>query len=350
MSNEQTNLAVKNTKFKDNGAKLLFGDPILCAEFLREYVDIDLLRDVQPEDIEDISERFLPMWQEGRDSDSVKKIHLNHLAPNRTAAPHEDTDSEDDTFKTETGFSLFLIAIVEHQSKVYYDMSFKLLRYIVMILTDYENEQEKLHKGITKTKDFKYPPILPIVYYEGSNTWTAAKNFHERVHLSDAFGKYIPDFEYLVVPLVSYTNQELIEKRNELSLIMLVNKLRDPSEFKTLKDDVPAEYFETLNQNTPEYLLKLIGKIIAVFLYRMNVPREEVENFTDAIERREFDMLFDSFQAYDVQETRRISKEEGMTRFANLTRALIENNRIDDILRITTDIEFREQLFKEYHL
>ena len=135
---------------------------------------------------------------------------------------------------------------------------------------------------------------------------------------------------------------------------MLVNKLRDPSEFKTLKDDVPAEYFEALNQNTPEYLLKLIGKIIAVFLYRMNVPREEVENFTDAIERREFDMLFDSFQAYDVQETRRISKEEGMkegmTRFANLTRALVENNRADDILRITTDIEFREQLFKKYHL
>lgn len=54
---------VKNAKVKDNGAKLIFDDPILCAEFLRGYVDIDLLKDVQPEDIEDISERFLPMWQ-----------------------------------------------------------------------------------------------------------------------------------------------------------------------------------------------------------------------------------------------------------------------------------------------
>jgi flagellar biosynthesis/type III secretory pathway protein FliH len=91
---------------------------------------------------------------------------------------------------------------------------------------------------------------------------------------------------------------------------MLVNKLRDSTDFKTLKD-IPAEYFDNLEKNTPEYLLKLIGKIIAVFLYRLNVPREEVENFTDQIERRKFAMLFDSFEAYDVQETRRVSREEG---------------------------------------
>lgn len=107
-----------NTKIHDNGVKLIFDDPILCAQFLRGYTNIELLKDVQPEDIEDISERFLPMWQEGRDSDSVKRVRL------------KDCD-------------LFLIAIVEHQSKVHYDMAFKLLRYMVMVLTDYEREEEK---------------------------------------------------------------------------------------------------------------------------------------------------------------------------------------------------------------
>ena len=128
---------VKNRELKDNGAKLIFDDPILCAQFLRGYVNIELLKNVEPEDIEDISERFLPMWQEGRDSDSVKKIHLKEQ-------------------------SLYLIAVVEHQSKVHYDMAFKLLRYIVMILTDYETEQEKIHPGITKTKAFQYPPFMEI--------------------------------------------------------------------------------------------------------------------------------------------------------------------------------------------
>ena len=39
----------------------------------------------------------------------------------------------------------------------------------------------------------------------------------------------------------------------------------------------------------------------------------KMEHFTDQNKRRDFDMLFDSFEAYDVQETRRISKEEGST-------------------------------------
>lgn len=285
MGKEQKKSVVKNYKVKDNGAKLVFDDPVLCAQFLRGYVDIDILKDVKPEDIEDISERFLPMWQEERNSDSVKLIHLKELP-------------------------LFLITIIEHQSKIYYDMSFKILRYIVMVLTDYETEQEKLHPGITKTKDFKYPPILPIVYYEGSQKWNAVTNFKDRTYLSDTLGAYIPDFEYLVIPLSDYSNTELIEKKDELSLIMLVNKLRSSADFKNLKE-IPSEYFENLEKNTPEYLLKLIGKIIAVFLYRLNVPREEVEDFTDQIERREFTMLFDSFEAYDVQETRKTSKAEG---------------------------------------
>ena len=313
MGREQGEKVVKNNKAKDNGAKLVFDDPVLCAQFLRGYVDIDLLKNVQPEDIEDISERFLPMWQEGRDSDSVKLIHLKELP-------------------------LFLITIIEHQSKIYYDMSFKIMRYIVMVLTDYETEQEKLNPGITKTKDFKYPPILPIVYYEGSQKWNAVRNFKDRTYLSDALGKYIPDFEYLVVPLSDYSNAELIEKKDELSLIMLVNKLRSSAEFKSLKE-IPPEYFENLEKNTPEYLLKLIGKIIAVFLYRLNVPRKEVENFTDQIERREFAMLFDSFEAYDVQETRRISKAEGIAigREEGKTEG-ITIGKAEDILELLSDL------------
>lgn len=288
MGNNQKKTVVKNSKAKDNGAKLIFDDPILCAQFLRGYVDIDLLKNVQPEDIEDISERFLPMWQEGRDSDSVKKVHIKELGE----------------------LPMFLIAIVEHQSDVHYDMSFRMLRYIVMVLTDYADEQEKLQKGITKTKDFKYPPILPVIYYEGTGEWTAVRNFKDRVYLSEVLGKYIPSFEYLMVPLRSYSNEELINKRDELSLIFLINKLRSSEDFKNLKE-IPQDYFDNLQQNTPEYLLKLIGMIISVFLYRLNVPRKEVENFADQIERREFSMLFDSFEAYDVQETRRISREEG---------------------------------------
>ncbi len=83
-----------NRRSRDAGAKLIFDNPILCAQFLRGYTDLEILKDVRPEDIEDISERFLPLWQENRDSDSVKRIRLNQI-------PGTDT--------------LYLIAMIEHQ-------------------------------------------------------------------------------------------------------------------------------------------------------------------------------------------------------------------------------------------
>ncbi|MCL2069491.1 MAG: hypothetical protein FWH19_00715, partial [Treponema sp.] len=35
----------------------------------------------KPEDIEDISERFLPLFQENRDADTVKRINLKGPTP-----------------------------------------------------------------------------------------------------------------------------------------------------------------------------------------------------------------------------------------------------------------------------
>ena len=117
-------------------------------------------------------------------------------------------------------------------------------------------------------------------------------------------------FITLVVPLNKYSKQDLIEKNDELSLIFLINQLQNSSEFHTLKD-IPKEYTEHLTENTPDYLLKIIGKVIAVLLHKLNIPDEEVYEVTDQITRRKFSMMFDNFQAYDVQETRRVSREEG---------------------------------------
>lgn len=47
-----------NTRKEDASAKIIFDDPILCAQFLRGYTQLSVLRDIQPEDIEDVTERF----------------------------------------------------------------------------------------------------------------------------------------------------------------------------------------------------------------------------------------------------------------------------------------------------
>lgn len=59
------------------------------------------------------------------------------------------------------------------------------------------NEPKECVIKNSKAKDFKYPPILPIVYYEGNKRWTAERNFKNRTYLSDTLGKYIRDFKNL---------------------------------------------------------------------------------------------------------------------------------------------------------
>ncbi|MDR2070131.1 MAG: hypothetical protein LBP81_01750, partial [Treponema sp.] len=68
-------MAIRHSK--DNSFKLILGNHQLFAEFLRDFIPVDILKSVNPDDIEDLSERFLPLNQNARDSDTVKRIRLN---------------------------------------------------------------------------------------------------------------------------------------------------------------------------------------------------------------------------------------------------------------------------------
>ena len=105
----------------------------------------------------------------------------------------------------------YLISLIEHKAQVDYNVVMQILRYMVFIWEDYEKRENGKTKGISKTKQFKYPPILPIIYYDGIANWTAALHLKERIFFSEIFGKYVPDFECMLIPLHKYSNQEIME-------------------------------------------------------------------------------------------------------------------------------------------
>lgn len=126
---------------------------------------------------------------------------------------------------------------------------------------------------------------------------------------------------------------------------MLIDKLRSTADFYNL-GEIPDEYFENISRNSPESVLKLIGKIISVLLLRMNVPKEEVASFTDQIERRNFTMLFENFEAYDVQETRRVSKAEGKAE--DVLELLEENGTVPEELKERIMMETDLSMLKKW--
>lgn len=320
-----------NSKKQDSSSKIIFGDPIFCAQFLRGYTEIPLLKNVQPEDIEDVSERYVHMFTEERDSDVVKKVKIKN-----------------------SEMPFYLISLIEHKSSVEYNVVMQILRYMVYIWEDYEKECEKEQEGISKKKGFKYPPILPVVFYNGSRNWTASLQLKERIYLSDILSEYIPDYRCMLIPIQKYSNSKIIAKKDELSLLMLINKLGRAADFKELEKEIPPEYLQDITANTPEYLLNIMAEVIGGLLSKLKLPREEVDVFVGQIKERKMGDFFSNFKGYDVP-ARRKAMAEGREAGIKEGREEAYEENYEKVIRIMKELDvapemLRKLLVKNYSL
>ena len=276
---------IMNSQVRDSGGKIIFGDNTLCSQFLRDYIPLPYLKDVQPEDIEDVSDRFVPLFAEERNADRVKKVNIRGEKP------------------------FFLVSLIEHKTHVDYNVCMQIFRYMVYIWDAYEKEEEQKQAGISKRAGFKYPVILPIVYYEGAENWTVPRDFKSRLQQGESFGKYVPDFEYYLVPLKDYSNEELLDKADEISLVMLINKLQTPEDVERFRR-IPPQKLEEILRETPKHLLDIIGNVLLAFLLKENVPVEEAEDLAGKVREKKMGMLFENMQKMDIQEERRKTEEQ----------------------------------------
>ena len=97
----------------------------------------------------------------------------------------------------------------------------QLLKYMACIWAEYEKTFLSERGKISKNKSFKYPPIIPVVYYEGKKEWTADMYLRDRIMFSDILRPYIPDFKYIVVRNHDFSDEELLAREDEMSLLML---------------------------------------------------------------------------------------------------------------------------------
>ena len=285
---KQPKEGIRNSKRKDSFGKMIFGNNELCAQFLREYTNIEQLKNVQSGDIEDISNRFTHIFTEEREADVIKKINI----------------AEDE-------ITFYLVSLIEHKSKVDYNVVMQVLRYMVYIWEDYEKRENGKTKGVSKTKQFKYPPILPIIYYDGITNWTASLNLRERIFLSEIFGKYIPDFECMLIPIHKYSNQEIMEGKDELAVLLLLDKLSDISDFKKLGKEIPTEYFAQITENTSQNVMDIMISVMRVLLSKLKLSEEEIDSFMEKIKEEDnVGGWFEHFQEIDLPAERRKMRQE----------------------------------------
>lgn len=277
----------KMEKTRDVNSKVIFHDPILCSQFLRDNIDIPLLKSVKPEDIEDVSVRYQSYLGTEFEADTVKKIHLHGIK--------EPT-------------SVYLISLIEHKSQVDYNVTIQLLKYMILIWTEYAKEMEREKKGNSTNKNFRYPPILPIVYYEGADHWTVDLHLKDRIFMNEIFGEFIPDFTYRLIRIHDYSNEELLSREDEISLLMMINKVQTAEDFK----DFLASQNEQINaiiQKTPERILQIIADTIWGLCRKMNVPEQETRQCIEKVRGRQMGYLFENMEKMDIQAERQNTQD-----------------------------------------
>lgn len=291
MREQQEQLTMKpNQHIHDVKAKTVLGNSKLCAQFLRDYVNVPGFEDITDRDIEDVSERFISYFGVEYDADTVKRVRIRPEG--------EEMD-------------VYVISLIDHKSRVDYNVSIQLLKYMTCIWAEYEKKLRRDWErvGITDNKSFKYPPILPIVYYEGKDPWTADRHLKDRIVLNEVFEKYIPNYEYIVVRNHDYTNDELLEKKDEMSLIMLFNRIQTEEDLREFLK-IPAKQLDDIIKESPKEIIDIIASVMRSLCERMNVANEEKEECVRKVVNRQMGYLFENMEAWDVQAGQKKNAEE----------------------------------------
>jgi hypothetical protein len=135
--------------------------------------------------------------------------------------------------------------------------------------------------NVAEAKDFKLPVIVPMVLYNGANSWTACKTYKEYLRNSDIFGEYAVDFKYILLNVNGYPDEELLELSNLISLIFLIDKTKDYGEMMATLEKM----IEPLSKISPEEFLMFKHWLINIATSGMT--KEQKKEVEEAVEDSE---------------------------------------------------------------
>ena len=276
-----------NQHIGDINSKTIFKNNILCAQFIRDNINIPLLKNVQPEDLEDVTERFSSYFGIEYEADTVKRIRI-HI---------EDYEE-----------LFYMISLIDHKSDVDYNVAMQLLQYMACIWAEYEKTFLSERGKIGKNKSFRYPPIIPVVYYEGKKEWTADMYLRDRIMFSDILRPYIPDFKYIVVRNHDFSDEELLAREDEMSLLMLINKFQTADDITNFRD-IEKDKIDSIIHNSSEQVIDIIAAVVRSLCTKIHISAEETDDAVQKVREHKLGYLFENMEKIDIQQLRKEAEE-----------------------------------------
>lgn len=133
------------------------------------------------------------------------------------------------------GQILFVYLIMELQSKVDFTMPFRLLTLIFALLLKIFMETPEKER---ERREFRLPVVLPILFYNGENRWTAETEFQNYLNEARLFGEYSLNFKYYLVDLNRIENDDILNTNTLIDNILALDKNRKSEKLFDVLDAV----------------------------------------------------------------------------------------------------------------
>jgi predicted transposase/invertase (TIGR01784 family) len=194
-----------DNRIYDKSYKRLLSKKQNFIKFLKTFVEESWVSEIDEDSAELINSDFIPKDFREREADLIYKLKFG-------------------------AEEIYIYTLVELQSTVDYTMPIRLLIYLTEIYKRiFFNADAKLREQ----KKYRLPAVIPIVLYNGSDSWTVAKSFREYQEQGDLFGERLINFTPILVDLNSYDDEKLLnEYANLIAVIFAFDKTRDLSKIK----------------------------------------------------------------------------------------------------------------------
>ena len=217
---------VLTDKRHDKGYKKIFKVKKNFLDFLKKYTDLPWTEELTDKDVELIDKEFVTDQFDTYESDLVYKIRVYNQ-------------------------EFYLFFLQEMQSRNDFTMPFRLLVYMTAIWMDYFKNCSSDERT---REDFTFPPIIPLVLYNGKNAWTAKRQFQDMVEYSEEFREYIINFKYILIDVRRLEEEEILSTNTLIDNILWSDKFRDKQELLDKLQKLSERYQKLSKQDQNAWL------------------------------------------------------------------------------------------------
>ncbi|WP_019535531.1 Rpn family recombination-promoting nuclease/putative transposase [Paenibacillus ginsengihumi] len=235
----------------DTSYRFLLSSKKLFVELLRSFIDKGWVQAVDEEHVQEIPHSFVLQDFKRQEADLVYRVKLN-------------------------GQDVVFYLLLEMQSSVDFRMPYRLLLYQVEIWRYWlQNEEEAL----SNRKSFQLPPIIPIVLYNGKEKWTAERQFRKLLSNEEMFDSELLNFEYLLIDVARYTEEELLSLSNTIGSVFLLDQTEDQEHLLNRL----GKLMNTIQQMPEDNQQKFVAWMANILLQKLPENEPSLQQFIQSV-------------------------------------------------------------------